>query len=294
MTYTDNPKSILITKNINISSLLQLRTYTFSITQSANQVITVICNGVAHTSTFTATHGQTWTATIVSTNAAYNPGKLNISSGTISGASSVSATAATIKQYTVTITQPANGKITATYNGTNYTSTFKANHASTVKLTCTQNPGYKFNNWNGSFASNTNENLSINIKNNIVVSATIAAIPNTPDRRYDVPTENRQFTLTVPNDVYVIRAASSIEGWNVYVGASIYNVKSKKYWVKNTTSYGDIDIEKFIRVTPGKTYTLYMQYEGANGGSWVNRLATLKSGNAYNNKKIDYYDKDFQ
>ena len=133
--------------------------------------------------------------------------------------------------------------------------------------------------------------FSINRDANSYVS--LFAIPNTPDRVYNVPTKTQAFSLTVPNDVYIIRAASSIESYGPYVGASIYNTISGQYWVRNTTSNGDIDIEKFIRVVPGKTYSLYMLYEGENGGSWLNRLATLKSGTQYNKKKIDYYDNDY-
>lgn len=135
---------------------------------------------------------------------------------------------------------------------------------------------------------------AVSVKRNYKTSTNIFSIPNTPDRVYNVPTQTQAFTLTIPDNVYIIRAASSIESYGAYVGASIYNTKSGYYWVQNTTSNGDIDIEKFIGVVPGATYSLYMLYEGTNGGSWLNRLATLKSGTQYNNKKIDYYDNDYQ
>lgn len=103
------------------------KTFTFTITQSEHQTITVTCNGKAYTSTFTATYGDTWTATVVAdTN--YDAGTLSATSGTITGAVSISATAATLAMATVTIVQTAGQTIHVwtpqKEGGTDHTETF--------------------------------------------------------------------------------------------------------------------------------------------------------------------------
>jgi len=74
----------------------------FVITQSANQTITVTCDGVAHTSTFVAYTGQSWSA-VVGANEGYNAGTLNASSGVVRGSESVWATEATPSIWTATM-----------------------------------------------------------------------------------------------------------------------------------------------------------------------------------------------
>lgn len=118
--------------------------FTLTITQSANQQITVTANGQTYTSSVTLPYGTAWTATIKATTTGYNPGTLSKTSGTLTANTTISATAATLKTYTVTITQPANGSISAVYNGTTYTSSFTAQHGKTVTFTCTPNSGYAF------------------------------------------------------------------------------------------------------------------------------------------------------
>lgn len=67
--------------------------YTITITQSEHQTITVICNGVSHTTSFTAHYGDTWTATIVA-DEGYTAGTLSESSGTITQDITISASSA--------------------------------------------------------------------------------------------------------------------------------------------------------------------------------------------------------
>lgn len=103
------------------------KTFTFTITQSEHQTITVTCNGKSYTSSFTASYGDTWTAKVVAdTN--YDAGTLSASSGTVTGAVSISATAATLAVATVTIVQTT-GQTIHVYTpqkegGTDHTSTF--------------------------------------------------------------------------------------------------------------------------------------------------------------------------
>lgn len=78
---------------ITNAEIEELWAYTVTITQSANQTITVTAGGVAHTSTFTAQPGTTWTATIVA-DEGYNAGTLSATSGTLTDNITISATSA--------------------------------------------------------------------------------------------------------------------------------------------------------------------------------------------------------
>lgn len=118
-------------------------TVTVTIVQSANQTITVICNGNSYTSTFTAKAGSTYTASI-SASTGYNAGTLNSTSGTLTDNITISATAATLKTYTYTINQPTGGTITVIVDGVAYTSTFTVQHGKTASNWCTPNSGYTF------------------------------------------------------------------------------------------------------------------------------------------------------
>ena len=157
---TISSSSGTITNNITISaSAATLKQFTVTITQSANQTITVNCNGTNHTSTFTTPYGSTYTASIaVSNSVYYTPGTLNHTSGTITGNITISATPATLKRYTITVTQPANGKITV--NG-NVGTLFAFNAGTSITVQATANNGYKVTALNVYKTTNT---LSANIE----------------------------------------------------------------------------------------------------------------------------------
>ncbi len=68
--------------------------FTFTIKQSPHQTITVTtADGVEHTESFSVKYGTKWTASIVAA-AGYNPGTLSAVSGTVKGATTISATEA--------------------------------------------------------------------------------------------------------------------------------------------------------------------------------------------------------
>lgn len=138
-------------------------TVTVTIVQSANQTITVICNGNSYTSTFTAKAGSTYTASI-SASTGYNAGTLNRTSGTLTDNITISATAATLKTYTYTINQPTGGKITVTVDGVAHTSTFTVQHGKTASNKCTPNSGYTFKTFtlSGSYQTASANTLAIN------------------------------------------------------------------------------------------------------------------------------------
>lgn len=136
---------------------------TVTIVQSANQTITVICNGNSYTSTFTAEAGSTYTASI-SASTGYNAGTLSSTSGTLTDNITISATAATLKTYTYTINQPTDGTITVTVDGVAYTSTFTVQHGKTASNLCTPNSGYTFKTFtlSGSYQTARANTLAIN------------------------------------------------------------------------------------------------------------------------------------
>lgn len=138
-------------------------TVTVTIVQSANQTITVICNGNSYTSTFTAKAGSTYTASI-SASTGYNAGTLNSTSGTLTDNITISATAATLKIYTYTINQPIGGTIIVIVDGVAYTSTFIVQHGKTASNLCTPNSGYIFRTFtlSGSYQTASANTLAIN------------------------------------------------------------------------------------------------------------------------------------
>lgn len=138
-------------------------TVTVTIVQSANQTITVICNGNSYTSTFTAKAGSTYTASI-SASTGYNAGTLSSTSGTLTDNITISATAATLKTYTYTINQPTGGTIIVTVDGVAHTSTFTVQHGKTASNKCTPNSGYTFKTFtlSGSYQTASANTLAIN------------------------------------------------------------------------------------------------------------------------------------
>ncbi len=115
--------------------------FTVTITQSSNQTITVTCNGTAHTSTFQALAGSTYTVK-VTPSTGYVAGKPSVSSGTLTGNITITASPASKGQFTFTITQSAHQTITVTCGGTRYTSTFAATYGDTWTATITPSTGY--------------------------------------------------------------------------------------------------------------------------------------------------------
>ena len=100
---TINNKAVAIADTITDEDIEELWAVAVTITQSANQTITVTASGVAYTSTFTAQPGTTWTATIVA-DEGYNAGTLSATSGTLTDNITISATPATSQVTPVTPT----------------------------------------------------------------------------------------------------------------------------------------------------------------------------------------------
>ena len=115
--------------------------YILTITQSEHQTITVTANGNKYTNTVSLPYGTTWTATITA-ETGYTTGTLSKTSGTITGDDSISVSPATIKQFTLTITQSEHQTITVTANGQNYTSSVKLDYGTKWKANIVPDAGY--------------------------------------------------------------------------------------------------------------------------------------------------------
>ena len=174
------------------------QTYTFTINQSANQTITVTCNGVAHTSTFTATYGDKWTATI-SPDTGYNAGTLSATSGTITSAVTVSATAAAIKTFTLSFGATTNQTYTATVGGTAKAATSSAT-SYTVNYGTTYSVAYTANSATAAYTYTASSAVSGTVTNTTSIPAKTASA------------SLRYYTLTVPattNQSYTLSLATN-------------------------------------------------------------------------------------
>lgn len=126
---------------IYAQSAAKKNTCTLTITQSAHQTITVTANGNKYTNTVSLPYGTAYTVAIEPAEG-YNAGTLNKTSGTLTGNDSISATAATLKQFTLTITQSEHQTITVTANGNKYTSSVKLDYETKWTASIKPDTGY--------------------------------------------------------------------------------------------------------------------------------------------------------
>ena len=93
-------KVVAIANTITDEQIEELWAVAVTITQSANQTITVTANGVANTTSFTAQPGDTWTATVAANDPAVHvPGTLSKASGVLADDIAISATPVTVRIY---------------------------------------------------------------------------------------------------------------------------------------------------------------------------------------------------
>ena len=194
------------------------QTYTVSIKQTPNQTITVTTSdGTKHTSDFTAKVGTTWTAT-VDADTGYNAGKLIASSGTVNGATTVSATEATIKTFDFNITQSAHQTITVTTgDGVTHTSSFVAKYGTT---------------WTAQVVSS-------------------GGAPTTVDTCLGKGVFNtgETYTIKIPNDVTAVRLGGSF---------GVHHMESDMYICINGVEYDFSDNRpiQIVSVTPGSVLNI--------------------------------------
>lgn len=202
-------------------------TFTVTIKQTPNQTITVTTgDGVKHTESFDAKKGTTWTATVNGATG-YNPGKLISTSGTITGATTVSATEATIKQFDFNITQSEGQTITVTTgDGIKHTESFKAKYGTTWSATVTADEGSK----------------------------------TQIGKQLDSGTFNFNKNITVPSDVTQLKIVAGYGGYggpNGGYGNNLFIMDIDGKEVHSLASGGDNSLaEIYHNVTPSSTITI--------------------------------------
>ena len=142
-TKVTNPYEFYISKNTSVSAEISVIMLNVTINQLAHQLITVTAGGKAYTSSFTIPYGTTYTVS-VEADEGYTAGTVTPTSGTFTTDNVITATAATVNSYTVTII-PGNHQtitVTNTTTGKSYTSTFTANYGDKLTATITADEGY--------------------------------------------------------------------------------------------------------------------------------------------------------
>ena len=196
-------------------------TFTVTIKQTPNQTITVTTDdGVKHTESFDAKKGTTWTAT-VNGSTGYNPGKLISTSGTVTGATTVSATEATIKQFDFNITQSEGQTITVTTgDGVKHTESFKAKYGTTWSATVVADEG-------------TSTEIGQTLFN---------------EGHYN---NDKIYSVKIPNDVTQIRLSGHWGTHHVVDNSQIYYVNNKEYENDNPAVKNI-----YVEVTPSSTINI--------------------------------------
>ena len=199
---TPNVTSGYVNSNISISASAATKaTYVFTINKTSNQTITVTYGGTTYKSTesanttFTATYGETWTATIAGATG-YNPGTLSATSGTITGAVTLSATAATIKTFTLSFGATTNQTYVATIGGTAKAATSSAT-SYTVNYGTSYSVAYTAASASAAYTYTASSKVSGTVTSNVSVPAKSA----TATLRYYTlsigKTTNQSYTLTL-------------------------------------------------------------------------------------------------
>ena len=237
---TKDPESIYYLK---IDAYGKLATHTVTITQTANQTIKVTTNdGVEHTSTFTANYGTTYTVTVTPATG-YNAGTPSVSSGTITGNLTITATAATIKTFTLSIGATTNQTYVATIGGVAKTATSSAtnytvDYGTAYSIVYTANAATAAYTYTASAA----------------VSGTVTADVSVPAK--SATSTLRYYNLTVPattNQTYVLKLAVN----------STYGGTLPSY-----TSTATSAAQNNLSCPYGTTYTItYTGNTGYNGGA---------------------------
>ena len=237
---TKDPESIYYLK---ADAYGKLATYTVTITQTANQTIKVTTNdGVEHTSTFTANYGTTYTVTVTPATG-YNAGTPSVSRGTITGNLTITATAATIKTFTLSIGATTNQTYVATIGGVAKTATSSAtnytvDYGTAYSIVYTANAATAAYTYTASAA----------------VSGTVTADVSVPAK--SATSTLRYYNLTVPattNQTYVLKLAVN----------STYGGTLPRY-----TSTATSAAQNNLSCPYGTTYTItYTGNTGYNGGA---------------------------
>ena len=302
---TPNVTSGYVNSNISISASAATKaTYVFTINKTSNQTITVTYGGTTYKSTasanttFTATYGEKWTATIAGATG-YNPGTLSATSGTITGAVTLSATAATIKTFTLSFGATTNQTYVATIGGT-----AKAATSSATSYTVNYGTSYSVAYTAASASAAYTYTASSAVSGTVTNTTNIPAKSATATLRYytlSIPaTSNQSYTLTLTKSstyggtlpTYTSTATSSAQSLSVpygttysisYSGNTGYNGGSAKSGTVNaatTVSHNGASL-KYLTLSIGKTtnqsYTLKLTKSSTYGGTLPSYTSTATS-----------------
>ena len=202
-----NGSEIIITTATTISATLTIYSYNVTIVQKAHQILTVTCAGTAHTSSFTATYGQTWTASVVA-ETGYTASSISPStSGTVTGNVTITPSSAASLKYlafSVGATSNQTYKLTltksSTYGGTlpSYISTATSSAQSvSVPYGTTYSITYTGNSATAAYTYTASDAVS----GTITTDTSIGAKSATSNLRYytlSIPsTSNQTYKLTL-------------------------------------------------------------------------------------------------
>ena len=276
------------------------QTYTFTINQSSHQTITVTCNGTAHTSTFTATYGDKWTATI-SPDTGYNAGTLSATSGTITSAVTISATAATIKTFTLSFGATTNQTYTATVGGSTKAATSSAT-SYTVNYGTKYSVAYTANSATAAYTYTASSAVSGTVTNTTSIPAKTASaslryytltVPATTNQSYTLKlTTNSTYGGTLPS--YTTTATKSAQSLSVpygttysisYTADSGYNPGSAKSGTVNgntTVSHNEATVATAtVTIIQSANQTIHVYTPQKSGGTDHTSTFTCPIGTTY-------------
>ena len=302
---TPNVTSGYVNSNISISATAATKaTYVFTINKTSNQTITVTYGGTTYKSTasanttFTATYGEKWTATIAGATG-YNPGTLSATSGTITGAVTLSATAATIKTFTLSFGATTNQTYVATIGGTAKAATSSAT-SYTVNYGTSYSVAYTAAGASAAYTYTASSAVSGTVTSNVSVPAKSAtatlryytlSIPASSNQSYTLTlTKSSTYGGTLPS--YASTATSAAQSLSVpygttysisYSGNTGYNGGSTKSGTVNaatTVSHNGASL-KYLTLSIGKTtnqsYTLKLTKSSTYGGTLPSYTSTATS-----------------
>ena len=138
-----------VTGNLVLTGKVSINNYSVSFTNPTGAKFSVLYQGRwYHISPLTIAHGSTIKVQ-VDPDTGYQVDSVKLGSTAITNGSDIVITAAgsltataSLKTYTVTISNPTGVTISATVNGTNYTNTFTAKHGTSIKYNVLASTGY--------------------------------------------------------------------------------------------------------------------------------------------------------
>lgn len=245
---------------IGAAAAVTRKSYNFTLNPGSNQTVTIKYTqpgatqaSVAvsgSTRTFTVQAGTTWTASITATTTGFNAGRLNMTSGTITGSGvAISATSATRKTYTLKLngtsgqtitlryTQPGSSQVTRTSTGS--AQSWSVQYGTTWSASISASTGYTAGSLSGTSGTVTGD---------VTVSAT-AAKAITPvltfTRTGETNPKHYNFTVTYTN----------ASGSRVTTGTNPTSVTIKyNTSIVITRPYGYKSSYQYIQIYQGSTF----------------------------------------